>query len=146
VVFWVETWLNRVDGYQHFGVIPSLRHQLVKYIQKSMFLWYVGSTYKATRCYNPEDYDMKNYNHEMLKTYRGKVNNSDRACSASCKHRLNEEFCLLGVWYVESQPTFRRNISPPSSGSKNKPSKNDIGSFGWLFYQYMKIGVSLREQ
>jgi hypothetical protein len=28
------------------------------------------------------------------------------------------------VYSVESQPTFRRNISPPSSGSKNKPSKN----------------------
>jgi hypothetical protein len=26
------------------------------------------------------------------------------------------------VQSVESQPTFRRNISPPSSGSKNKPS------------------------
>jgi hypothetical protein len=24
---------------------------------------------------------------------------------------------------IKSQPTFRRNISPPSSGSKNKPSK-----------------------
>jgi hypothetical protein len=27
------------------------------------------------------------------------------------------------VYFVESQPTFRRNISPPSSGSKNKPNK-----------------------
>jgi hypothetical protein len=37
-----------------------------------------------------------------------------------------EEFCLLGynpVYSVESQPTFRRNMSPPSSGSKYKPSK-----------------------
>jgi hypothetical protein len=27
------------------------------------------------------------------------------------------------VWSVESQSTFRRNMLPPSSGSKNKPSK-----------------------
>jgi hypothetical protein len=25
--------------------------------------------------------------------------------------------------FVESQPTLRRNMSPPSSGSKNKPSR-----------------------
>jgi hypothetical protein len=34
-----------------------------------------------------------------------------------------EEYCLLGynaMYSVESQLTFRRNISPPSSGSKNK--------------------------
>jgi hypothetical protein len=34
-----------------------------------------------------------------------------------------EEY-LLGynaVWSVESQPTFRSNISPPYSGSKNEP-------------------------
>jgi hypothetical protein len=39
---------------------------------------------------------------------------------------LLEEFYLLGynaVWYVESKPTFWRNISPSSSGSKNKTSK-----------------------
>jgi hypothetical protein len=38
----------------------------------------------------------------------------------------SEEYCLLGynaVQSVESHPTFRRNISPPSSGSKNKLSK-----------------------
>jgi hypothetical protein len=29
----------------------------------------------------------------------------------------------IAVWSVESQPTFRRNISPPSSGSKNKQRK-----------------------
>jgi hypothetical protein len=37
-----------------------------------------------------------------------------------------EEYHLLGystVQSVECQPTFRRNISPLSSGSKNKPSK-----------------------
>jgi hypothetical protein len=35
-----------------------------------------------------------------------------------------EGFCLLGynaVHSVESKPTFRRNIWPPSSGSKKKP-------------------------
>jgi hypothetical protein len=41
--------------------------------------------------------------------------------------RINyEEFYLLGynaVYFVGSQPTFRRNMSPPSTGSKNKPSK-----------------------
>jgi hypothetical protein len=33
-----------------------------------------------------------------------------------------EEFCLL----AESQPTFRRNISPLFSGSKNNPSKKPL--------------------
>jgi hypothetical protein len=37
-----------------------------------------------------------------------------------------EEYYLLGYSTVEivgTQPTFLRNMSPPSSGSKNKPSK-----------------------
>jgi hypothetical protein len=37
-----------------------------------------------------------------------------------------EEYHHLGynaVQSVDSQPTFRRNISPPSSGPKHKPSK-----------------------
>jgi hypothetical protein len=34
-----------------------------------------------------------------------------------------EEFHLLGYNAVESQQMFRRNMSPPSSGSKNEPSK-----------------------
>jgi hypothetical protein len=37
-----------------------------------------------------------------------------------------EGFCLLGynaVYSVESQSMFRRNISPPSSGSKSKAIK-----------------------
>jgi hypothetical protein len=36
------------------------------------------------------------------------------------------EFYLLGynaMYFVESQPTFRRNMSATSSRSKNKPSK-----------------------
>jgi hypothetical protein len=38
----------------------------------------------------------------------------------------DEEFCLVGynaVKYVESQLTFWRNMSPPSSRSKNRLSK-----------------------
>jgi hypothetical protein len=38
----------------------------------------------------------------------------------------SEGFYLLeysAVYFVESQPTFRMNTSPPSSGSKSKPSK-----------------------
>jgi hypothetical protein len=31
---------------------------------------------------------------------------------------------------IESQPTVQRNLSPPSSGSKNKPSKKQA-SFAW---------------
>jgi hypothetical protein len=42
-----------------------------------------------------------------------------------------EEFCHLGynaVQSVESQLTFRRNMSLPSSGSKNNPSKKPVWS------------------
>jgi hypothetical protein len=38
----------------------------------------------------------------------------------------HDVFCLLGynaVQSIESQPTFRRNMSPPSSGSEKEPSK-----------------------
>jgi hypothetical protein len=46
-----------------------------------------------------------------------------------------EEVYLLGyntVQSVESKPTFRRNMSPPSSGSKNKPgAKQGSGSSGY---------------
>jgi hypothetical protein len=40
-----------------------------------------------------------------------------------------EEYYLLGynaVQSVESRPTFRRNLSSPSSGSKNKPIKKPV--------------------
>jgi hypothetical protein len=45
------------------------------------------------------------------------------------------KFCVLGyniVQYVESQPNFRRNLLPPSSGPKTKPrnqhkaGRNDV--------------------
>jgi hypothetical protein len=39
---------------------------------------------------------------------------------------MKSTYCLLGYTAVrsaESQPTFQWNISPPSLGSKNKPSK-----------------------
>jgi hypothetical protein len=42
------------------------------------------------------------------------------------EYRMLKEFCLLGcsaVYLFESQPTFRRYMPPPSSGSKNKSSK-----------------------
>jgi hypothetical protein len=50
---------------------------------------------------------------------------SRQLCSKICSNYI-EEYYLLGynaVYSVERQPTFRRNISPPSSGSKNKPRK-----------------------
>jgi hypothetical protein len=45
---------------------------------------------------------------------------------AKKKTKTNEELYLLrynGALSVESQPTLQRNLSPLSSGSKNKPSK-----------------------
>jgi hypothetical protein len=41
-----------------------------------------------------------------------------------------EEYYLLGynaVYSFQSQPMFRRNMSPSSSGSKNNPSKKAGG-------------------
>jgi hypothetical protein len=42
-------------------------------------------------------------------------------------NKKDEEYHLLGynaLKSVESQPAFRRNISPPSSGLKNKRTRN----------------------
>jgi hypothetical protein len=50
---------------------------------------------------------------------------------------INEEFYLLGykdMKSVESKPTFRWNMSPPPSGSKNKPR-----SAGFLLGVYSSI-------
>jgi hypothetical protein len=41
-------------------------------------------------------------------------------------NKIFEEFCLLeynAIKSAESQPVFQRNMSPPPSGSDNKPSK-----------------------
>lgn len=41
----------------------------------------------------------------------------------------SEDFCLLGynaLYYVESQPIFRRNVWPPSSGLKSKPRSKKL--------------------
>jgi hypothetical protein len=50
------------------------------------------------------------------------------------KYKSVEEFYLLGynaVLSVESQnPTFRRNMPPPSSGSKNKHKKKSVKTDG----------------
>jgi hypothetical protein len=43
-----------------------------------------------------------------------------------------EEWYLLGytaMWFVENQPTFRRNMSSPSSWSKNKQGKKPAATF-----------------
>jgi hypothetical protein len=43
--------------------------------------------------------------------------------------RRHTEFCLLGynaVLSVESHPTFRRNMSPPSLGSKNNEGETSV--------------------
>jgi hypothetical protein len=43
--------------------------------------------------------------------------------------RLCEEYDVLGSndMHFEDRLTFRRNLSPPSSGSKSKPSKKPAG-------------------
>jgi hypothetical protein len=49
--------------------------------------------------------------------------------AGSCEHRMQVGVKVLiqlgytAVYSAECQPTFGRNISPPSSGSKSKPSK-----------------------
>jgi hypothetical protein len=53
---------------------------------------------------------------------------------------MDEEFCLLGynaVRYSKSIPTFRKNISPPSSGLKSKQELQAI--FLFAHSSYLKI-------
>jgi hypothetical protein len=51
----------------------------------------------------------------------------------------SQEFCLLGN--DESQPTFRRNISPPSSGSKDNPDKRPAAGFlAWFILRPWRWG------
>jgi hypothetical protein len=62
-----------------------------------------SATYQAIRCHNPRN------------------------------HNVDEEYCLLGyniVWSVVIQPTFRRHISAPYSGSKNSRARNQLESNG----------------
>jgi hypothetical protein len=57
----------------------------------------------------PEEITLHNHRSENLKSYK-----------------TIEDYYILGynaVQSVGSQPTFRKNISPPSPGSKYKPSK-----------------------
>jgi hypothetical protein len=52
----------------------------------------------------------------------------DQSCCTTLNVAQHDWLCMgpftecKAVYSVESQPTFRRNIWPPSSGSKNKPS------------------------
>jgi hypothetical protein len=55
--------------------------------------------------------------------------------TSDSKQVYSEEYYLLGyntMKSVESQATFRRNISPPSSRSKNKPSKKQAWKLGGI--------------
>jgi hypothetical protein len=57
------------------------------------------------------------------------LSNSFFSINQSLDAILTEDFYLLGynaVKSTESQPAFQTNMSPPSSGSKNKPSKKPV--------------------
>jgi hypothetical protein len=53
--------------------------------------------------------------------------------------KYRQEFCPPGyntILSIESQPTFQRNMSPPSSGSKNKLSKKFCFHSGFLITSF----------
>jgi hypothetical protein len=58
-----------------------------------------------------------------------------------------EEFYFLGcntVYSVENQPTFRRNMSPPPSGPKNKRNKlsmKQVASRLSMLYAAVLLGL-----
>jgi hypothetical protein len=57
---------------------------------------------------------------------------SGSKCKQTKKHnRISGSY---GVGYAESQPIFRRKMSPPSSGSKKSKARNqhEAGSKRWL--------------
>jgi hypothetical protein len=63
---------------------------------------------RAKRHYIPEDGSIHNYRYDNFKSYK--------KLFFSIKTEL-EEYCLLGcdaVWILQ-EPTFRRNVAPPSS-------------------------------
>jgi hypothetical protein len=53
----------------------------------------------------------------------GAIPPSPHVCKVWCSIKSSDDFIVPFTYEVESQPTFRGNISPPSSGSKNKSSK-----------------------
>jgi hypothetical protein len=63
--------------------------------------------------------------------------------SHSCRYK---EFCLLGhttVWSDETQPTFRRNMSPPSSVLKNNSSSMNQAASWFLAWLTLKPWIRM---
>jgi hypothetical protein len=63
---------------------------------------------------------------ETVQSFETSTNNSTTWCAIPEDSNILQVYCFLQynvMQSVESQPTFRRNISPPVSRSKNKPRK-----------------------